>query len=312
MALTASKAADAPSLLLVMPTRVGELILDRAATLTDVLGADLHVFCPIVAPPAPHSGTTPGAPAMLYDERAARAEARRLAGSMVSSFNERRVDAQVETGICHSLTAGVLDAADRLRPDLLLLVKQDDPGLFEQPFAMRVEEVWSRLDIPVWLMDPADVAYRRVMGLIAADPDGRRGTEDDDRVARTAAMLASRMQSDVHLLSCVHHVLALSPARTNAVPRLASLSERKEGRVVRRLHEIADRYGIDRAHVHLHHGAERDMLEQMAEPMEIGIVVTGEEPRRMLGGLLKRPRAAKLVDLHTDLLVLGDTDVPYA
>jgi hypothetical protein len=303
-----STANSSPGVLLIAPFRLNGTMLERAVAISEAMGAELEVCCPVVAPPVPHSAVAPGAPPIPTDERTAREEARRLAAATMAALTDRGIDAHIESGIAESMTQAVLHAVTRLDPQLILLPQEREPRLFEQKFSIQADEIAAGVDVPIVLLHQGQLPGRAVVGLIAFDPAPKDGGDADERVAAVTADFAARFRSAAHLVSCASQPLALASAGEAHAPKLMSLSERKENRVVRRLYDVAERYGIDPVRVHLHHGGVDDVLGHLVVPLEVGLVVMHSEARGFLARLFRRPRELKLSGLPCDLLLLGESN----
>jgi nucleotide-binding universal stress UspA family protein len=309
----AASPIEEAGILLIVPERPADAMLARAAAIAATYNAQLQVFCPIVVAPVPHSGATPGIESSTADHGIAREEGRKLATSTLGFLNARDVDAQIETGTCRSVTEGVLDTVRRLQPDLVLLPRSSPSGLFEQPFTIRFDEIWSKLDVPTWLLGPGQDRGSNVVGLLDFDRYARDKGTENDRVATEAVRLASTRHADVHLVACTRQPLALTTTSAAVAPEdLTNIPRRRKGQALRKLRAIAAEYRIAETHVHPYHGSAADVLQQMLEPLDVGLVVVSGRPHRRLGGLWKHHLAAELTGLDCDLLVLGESDVPHA
>ena len=287
-------------------------LLSHVSDIKDRLQAELEIYCPMVVPRARHSELTPETARADMADEFAREEGRRLAGSIISSLSERNVDAHVETSICHSMTDSVINAIARAGPDLVVLPRSEKGGLLDRPFSLRLEEIWSQLDVPLLIVEPRGTPCEAVLGLVSVDSRRRGSGNRNERVVRTTLQVAQDFRLTPHLLATVRP-RALELAKEAMAPRSASGAGRRESAAARALFELADDYGIPHEQAHLHPGDEAELIGRLVEPMGIGLVVASVEPARRLGGLLRRQRPIELVaDLPCDLLIIGESHVPHA
>lgn len=298
------------SILMIVPQKPARATLERVTEIAMTYSAQVQVFCPVVVPPVPHTGMTPSVPAATADQGAAREEARRIATSTLGFLNERNVDAHIETGTCASITEGIINSVRRLKPDLLVIPRPAPSGLLERAFSIRLEEIWTKLNGPTWLLGGGAEGRHNLVGLLDFDKRGRDRGDENQRVAMEAARLAQSRRSVAHLVACARPPLALASGAGSFAPEdMTSVPEHKDNVMVHRLHAIASECGIAESHVHIYHGSEADVLQQMLGPLEIGLVVVSGRPQRRLGGLWKHHLASDLTELDCELLVLGENDV---
>lgn len=300
------------SALFVVTGQVHEALLRRAASIADALDSELEIFCPIVVPPAPHTGVPGDAPSWKDDLSLAREDGRRKAGRVQSIMNLISIESHIETGVCRSMTEAIINASDRLRPDLVLLPSPDEHALVNKPFHAQYEDLQPAIDAPVWILEQAEPSGSNVCALVFLDSVRGKNAADAERVVANAGRIAKRFGSDVHLIACVGQPAALTVAKEALAPSSLSIAQRREDRLVRRLYELADNYAIPSPHVQMLHGEPSENLAELIDPLEIGVLVTSARPRRWLGGLVKRHRTADLFDLECDLMILGETDATYA
>jgi len=300
------------STLLVVTDQIHEPLFRRAASIATVLDSELQIYCPVVMPPAPHTGIPQNEPPWKDDLSLARSQARRIAGRVQSILNEESIDSHVETGVCRSMTEGVIEAAERLGPDLLLLPQTDEHALVDKPFHVQPREVWPASDMPVWLLNRDEPEGSNVCAVVFPDSLSGGNTAEAERVVSQSARFAGRFDTNLHIVTCVSQSPALAVAKEALAPSGHSIAQQREDRVVRRLYDLARSYAIPAPHVQLLRGNVHDEIERLLDPLEIGVVVTSGRPQRRFGGLIKRPRALDLSGLQCDLLILGESDDIYA
>lgn len=307
---TASRAAER-CILLVFPEEADEQLLKRAAFVARKLGAELEIHCPVVAPPAPHSWMTPQTPPAIEQLGPTRERGRRLACRIEAELNERAIGAHVEAGICRTMTEGILEAVGRHDPGLVIYADTGDRGLGDGPHAVQHDAVWSKLRLPAWVVSATASGADAVLGIVGSRSRPVSTPVEDERVASAVVRLAARFGSDPYLLACEKRLPALAMVGQVMSPSQAGSGLPVRDEIARHVGALARDCGIPDGHARLHRGSEREALEHLLGPLNIGLVVTGGWTRRLFGALVTKHKALDLTGLPCDLLVLGDSDLPY-
>ena len=300
---SALRSAD-HSILLIAPEQTDPYIVQRAGSVAKFLDAELHVFCPIVTPPAPHSWLSPGLSLEMDEIRRARDLGRRAVQAVQATCNQSLIGAQIETGLCDSVTDALLDRSARLEPDLIMIPNDEKQVLAAQPFLFKHELVWSRLKNPVWAVCPHETSGNSVIGVVSAGSSHDRAF--DEEVANNVSYWASRLGTEAYLVACMSEPGALEIAADAVATPEVGRGQRRVDANLRRLYDLASRHDIPELNVRLHHGAERDVLEAMIRALDAGVVIASGRHRRRYCGLVKEFPASDLIGLPCDLLVLGD------
>jgi hypothetical protein len=296
----------ATTVLLVVPQQHDERLLRRAGSVAAMLGADLHVYCPVTRVLAPHSDVTPELSAEAVEIRSDRERARKVAGEVQYLLNEHNTDGYVEAGPCQSLTDGILNAADQWKPDLLILPFIRSDSVLPRDDLIRYEAVWSRLGIPVWIVNSDSPGGDNVAGYVTAEKRHGRGDRKDARVCSAAARLASRQGAEAHLLCCPKPPAALAVAKEAFAPPTKSIAEIEVDAMTGEIHDMAGCHGIPQEHIHVHQGTVGSALADLVEPLQLGLVVTSGRSRSLLDRLSRRWPATEFLDQRCDVLVLGE------
>ena len=223
-----------------------------------------------------------------------------------STCREHEVDAHVATGVCNSITEAVIERASRRQPDLLIIPNEADNSVVDQPFRIRQQQIWSKVEAPVWAACTRIPRGNSIVGVVNCGSDSDRVASE--RVARATARLANHFGSEGFLLECIKPPTALEMAREALSSQQVGAAQREENAHLKRLYTLASRYRISDFNVRLHHGSEREVLEQLIPALGASVVVASGVPRRRFGGLVKQLPEADLIGLPSDLLIVGDCD----
>jgi len=294
------------SVLLVVPQEFDERLLQRAGRAAAALGAELHVYCPVTRMPAPHSDITPELPAPPAEIKRDRERARQTVGKVQYLLNEHNIEGYVEGGSCASLTDCVLNEAARLKPDLLILPFIRPDSILPPHELIRYETVWSKLGIPVWIVNADNPDGNNVAGYVAIEKRRYREEPCDARVCAAAVRLASRLGSEAHLLCCLKPPAALAIAKEALAPSTKCIAEIEHDSMAGDLHTLADGFGIPKEHIHVHQGRVGCVLNDLVESLQLGLLVTTGRSRSLIDRLARRWPAADLFDQRCDVLVLGE------
>jgi hypothetical protein len=271
-----------------------------------ILGADLHVYCPVTRQLAPHSDVTPELAAEAVEVESDRERARKVAGKVQYLLNEYNTDAYVEAGPCHSLTDGVLNAVDKWKPDLLILPFIRSDSVLPRQDLIRYETVWSRLGIPVWIANSESPGGDNVAGYVAVGKRRGRTDQEDTRVCSAVARLASRLGAEAHLVCCLKPPAALAIAKEVFAPPTKSIAQIEDDSMAGGIHEMAGCHGVPKEHIHVGQGTAGSALADLVESLQLGLVVTSGRSRSLLDRLSRRWPANEFLDQRCDVLVLGE------
>ncbi|HMB72387.1 MAG TPA: universal stress protein [Gammaproteobacteria bacterium] len=296
------------TILLAVPDKLEEAVLDRIAAVAQTLSAELHIFFPIVIPPVPLTSMASEMPPLVDDHRMATARTRRLAADTLRALRSLEMRATAQVGVCASVNEGVLNAASRLQPDLLMVPRSDNAGIFDRPFVPDCEEIATH-DVATWVISRSRVASESILGLL--EPGSRNDT-DNERVARETARLARSLNAQAHLLCCDSKRESLELAEAAIAQQITKVAEHEESETVREIYELASRHQIPNTRIHIDNANEADVIERILEPLGVGLVVACSRSRSILGGLFKREKIPDVPNAACDLLVLGEADVPHS
>lgn len=299
-------------MLLVLPAQPGFALLKRVSSTVHALDGELHVFCPFVQPRIPATEVTLAGPVELHDHGVTRASATRFANRTAEALKKHDLDADVEFGLFPTMTEGVLDAAERIDPDLLILPRISRAGIFDRSFAVAYEQIWSRLGITTWIMHHGVVADQAILGLIAMDSSIDDRKSENERVAATTTEFAKALNVQAHLLCSESKSKVVELAEAALSLQITKVSGDDEKEVVRDLSELARKFDIPNTRIHLDRGNEDDVIERIVDPLGVGLIITHGRPRTTFGGLFAHHDVPDIGDAQCDLVVLGDDDEPPA
>jgi hypothetical protein len=269
--------------LLVLPDKLGEIVIGRAATVAQIYDAELHVFCPVVVPPVPVTGVTPEMPSALQDDdEFARSQGRQRASVAVGLLAACDIDVRADTRICPTLTDGIEDAIARVRPNMLLLPKMPQENLLDRPYIPDIERIISGTELTTWLFGADRNVNDAIIGVLTFGSTEGDNNDAAEHVARITTQLASAFDCRAHLL-CENKTAS---------------------------HDLAEQYGVAEDRVHVSEGNEDDTVDVLIDPLGISLVVAYSRASSALGGLLKRQSIPALRDRGCDVLILGTTDIP--
>lgn len=293
------------TVLVVVPQQFDERLLRRSGDVAEMLGADLQVCCPITRMLAPHSAVTPEISAAAAESKSDRERARRIVGKVQYFLGENGIEGDVEARLCSSLTEGIVNEAARMRPDVLLLPYIRSDSILAAYDLIRYETVWSRLGIPVWIVNSENPGGNNIAGYVAIEKPRKREDQKDARVCAAVTRLASRLGSEAHLLCCLKPPAALAIAKEALAPPPKSSAEVEHDAMASELHDLAGEHAIPNAHIHVHYRPAGHMLDDLVDSLNLGLLVTDGRSRSLLDRLARRWPAADLLDRRCDVLVLG-------
>lgn len=298
-------------MLLIVREEPDREILSRIADVTGALHAQLIVFCPAVVPPISAKDGNDAPRETDHRQRARRVDARRIAYATAAYLEERDVDTQVEASVFPTMAHGVLDAAQRVEPDVLILPKlssQPDSG---DSAPASWGQLWSKLGITTWIMHQGAVASEAIVGLIELEPDFSDCAIENADVAATTTELAKALNVQAHLLCCDGKSALLEKAEAAMALQITKVGDRQDGSVVRELFDLASYFEVPNTRIHLDRGDQDDIIERIVDPLGVGMVVAHARPRDSFGGLFTRHELPDIVRSPCDLLVLGENELPH-
>jgi hypothetical protein len=293
------------TVLAVVPPDFNDQLLKRAGDVADMLGADLHCYCPVTRMLAPHSDVTPENLTMPVERIRDRERGRQIAGSAQYRLNLHNIDGTVEAGACPTMTDGILSEAARLKPDLLMLPFIRSDNILPVPERIRYETVWSKLPIPVLIVGSDRSDGRNVAGYVATEKRRTGQRNEGSRVCAAVTRLADRLGSEAHLLSCQKPPAALAVAKEALAPPEKSTAEVKDDTLVRALHDLAAVHAIPPERIHIQRRPVSNVLDDLVDSLQLGLIVTDAHSRSLIDRLANRWPAAELLDQRCDVLTIG-------
>jgi hypothetical protein len=296
-------------MLLIVTEEPDKHSLSRVGDAAHALGAELFVFCPALLPDAPSSGSVAAAPALVeHDRSARRVEAKRVAFAAAAELEQHSVGTHVESSEFPSITHGILDAARRVDPDILVLPKVSASETVDASTAVSYEQLWTKLGITTWIMQRGSVANDSIVGLIELDSEINAGKAENANVASATTELAKALNVQAHLLCCDGKSGVLEMAEAAMALQITRVTEGEDRDVVRELFDLASHFEVPNTRIHLDRGSEDEIIERIVDPLGVGMVVAHARPRNTFGGLITRHNVPDITNSQCDLLVLGERD----
>jgi len=298
-------------MLLLVPQEPETEILSRIADVARALHAEIFVLCPVVCSQMRAGRSDTARREVEHNQRVRRVDARRIAYSTAAFLEERDVGTQVEAHEFPTMAHCVLDAAERVAPDVLIVPKIAAKPDYGISHSVSWEQLWSKLGITTWIMHHGAVASDAIVGLIEVEPEFNDcGIENAD-VAAATTELAKALNVQAHLLCCDGKSGLLEKAEAAMALQITKVGDRADGSVVRELFDLASYFEVPNTRIHLDRGSEDDIIGRIVEPLGIGMVVAHARPRDAFGGLFTRHELPDIARSPCDLLVLGEHDLRH-
>ena len=175
-----------------------------------------------------------------------------------------------------------------------LVIVGESPSSRDRPrsVAPDVMQLLRTCPVPVWVMCPSRARKLRVLALVDPDPDDRVRDSLNDLVLGLATSIIRREGGELHMA----HAWELPGESTLRSSAFVALPEREVDMMVQaaedehraRLDVLAQRHGVAQpdGRIHMLKGAANTVLPELAERLNINLIVMGTVARTGLSGLI--------------------------
>ena len=214
-----------------------------------------------------------------------REELESLRGDAISEHPELTVDVAVETGM---MAISVIRAVLVNQHDLVVKAAAGSMGKWNRLFGTGDQKLMRKCPCPVWILKPSEETHlRRILAAVDLNP-----TEPDTeslarRIMEIATSLATDEGSELHVV----HVWRL-PAETALRGRQIDTTDVDQlvdsigAAHQSELDRLLGPHPYDKRTVHLIKGEAKDVIPDLAESLEVDLVVIGTVGRAGVPGLL--------------------------
>ncbi len=214
-----------------------------------------------------------------------RKELESLRQEAISEHPLLTIDVAVETG---SMAVSVIRAVLVNHHDLVMKAAGENTGKWKRLFGTGDQKLMRKCPCPVWIAKPSsDAHFRRILAAVDLDP-----TEPDTeslarRIMELATSLATEEGSELHVV----HVWRLAAETALRGRQIDTTDVDKIVRGIEAAHQseldrLLGPYPYDKRTVHLIKGQAEDAIPDLAEKLEVDLVVIGTVGRTGVPGLL--------------------------
>ena len=277
------------SILFVADGREGEKSLfARAVGLANANSAKLTIFAAVDAERHQFGdqetlSVVEGIEEVRLEER--RKELESLRQEAISEHPQLTVDVAVETG---SMAVSVILAVLVNHHDLVMKAAEGDVGKWKRLFGTSDQKLMRKCPCPVWIVKPStETQFRRILAAVDLDP-----TEPDtESMARKIMELATSLAADEGSVLHVVHVWRLAAETALRGRQIDTTDVDEIVRGIEAAHQseldgLLDAYPYDNRTVHLVKGRAGDVIPDLAESLDVDLVVIGTVGRAGVPGLL--------------------------
>ena len=277
------------SILVVADGSEGEKsVLERAVTLASANSAKLTLFAALDAEDYQFNDQeTRSAVEAIHKAHLEehREELESLRQEAISEHPQLTVEVTVETG---TMALSVILAVLVNHHDLVMKAAEGNTGKWKRLFGTGDQKLMRKCPCPVWILKPStETHFRKILAAVDLDP-----TEPDTeslaaRIMALATSLAAEEGSELHVVHAWR--LAAETALRGRQIDTADVDEIVRGIEAAHQSEL-DRllgpYPYDKRTVHLIKGRAGDVISDVAESLEVDLVVIGTVGRTGVPGLL--------------------------
>ena len=263
-------------------------VLARAVGLASANSAKLTLFCALDA--EHHQFSDPEALSALEAINKIRLEERHkelesLRQEAVSEHPQLTIDVVVETG---AMALSVIRAVLVNHHDLVVKGAEGHAGKWKRLFGTGDQKLMRKCPCPVWILKPStETHFRKILAAVDLNP-----TEPDTeslarRIMELATSLATDEESELHVVH-VWRLAAETALRGRQIDTtdVDKIVESMEAAHQSELDGLLGPYPYDKTHVHLVKGRAGDVIPDLAEELEVDLVVIGTVGRGGVPGLL--------------------------
>ena len=265
-----------------------ESVLARALKLASANNAKLTLFAALDAEAyqladQEHRSAIEAINEVRREER--REELESLSQEAVSEYPELTIDVAVETG---AMAVTVIRAVLVNGHDLVMKAAEGRRRKWSRLFGTGDQKLMRKCPCPVWILKPStDTHFRRILAAVDLNPT-RPDTESlAVRITSLATSLAADEGSELHVVH-VWHLAAETELRGRSIHTadVDSIVQGMEAAHQSELDRLLEPYPYTNRTVHLIKGRAGDVIPDLAEKLEVDLVVIGTVGRAGVPGLL--------------------------
>ena len=203
----------------------------------------------------------------------------------ISEHPQLTIDVAVETG---TMAVSVILAVLVNHHDLVMKAAEGNTGKWARLFGTGEQKLMRKCPCPVWILKPSEEThFRRILAAVDLDP-----TEPDTeslarRIMELATSLATEEGSELHVV----HVWRLAAETALRGRQIDTTDVDKIVRGIEAAHQseldrLLGAYPYDKRTIHLIKGQAGDVIPDLAESLEVDLVVIGTVGRAGVPGLL--------------------------
>ena len=214
-----------------------------------------------------------------------RKELEGLRQEAISEHPQLTIDVVVETG---SMAVSVILAVLVNHHDFVMKAAGENTGKWKRLFGTGDQKLMRKCPCPVWIVKPSSEAhFRRILAAVDLDP-----TEPDTeslarRIMELATSLATEEGSELHVVH-VWRLAAETALRGRQIDStdVDEIVQGIEAAHQSELDRLLSAYPYDKRTIHLIKGQAGDVIPDVAESLEVDLVVIGTVGRTGVPGLL--------------------------
>lgn len=277
------------SVLFVAVGREGEQsVLARAAELASANSAKLTLFAALGTDgylfddPLTHAAVEAVNQARLEERREALESLRQ---EVISEHPELAVDVVVESG---TMAVSVILAVLVHHHDLVMKAAEGNTGRWARLFGTGDQKLMRKCPSPVWISKSStEPRLRKILAAVDLDPTEPDTESLSKKITSLATSLAAEEDSELHVVH-VWRLAAETDLRGRQIdaPDVDEIVRSIEAAHQSELNRLLSAYPYDKRTVHLVKGDAEDVISELADTLEVDLVVIGTVGRAGVPGLL--------------------------
>ncbi len=221
-----------------------------------------------------------------------REELESLRQEAISEHPQLTIDVAVETG---AMPLSVILAVLVNHHDLVMKAAEGDTGKWKRLFGTGEQKLMRNCPCPVWIVKPSrETQLRKILAAVDLDPTEPDTESLATRIMALATSLATEEGSDLHVVHA-WRLAAETALRGRQIDTtdVDKIVRSIEGAHQSELDRLLGLYPYDKRTVHLTEGQAGDVIPDLAESLEVDLVVIGTVGRAGVPGLLIRKHGRK-------------------
>ena len=263
-------------------------VLGRAAALASANGAKLTLFAALGTDvylfddPMTHAAVEAVNQARLGDRRQ---DLESLRQEALSKHPELAVDVMVESG---AMAVSAILAVVVNQYDLVMKAAEGNTGKWARVFGTGDQKLMRKCPCPVWISKPStEPRLRKILAAVDLDPTEPDTESLANRIMSLATSLAAEEGSELHVV----HVWRFAAEEALRGRQVETVDVDQIVRGIEAAHQselddLLGAYPYDKRTAHLVNGEAEDVITELADTLEVDLVVIGTVGRGGIPGLL--------------------------